>query len=243
MFAKASATYQGMSGQSNQFLLNPVDCSAPMQGIILNVAAATGPAFEMVGLFVKQMKNGAMVRNWDVLNKVGSPQWAAGHGTNPQIPAYTADQGGYNLQIEATVKSRLSSSVNVLFRTQTCPRGTSPIQIPPCGQNVDSPSYVSIAPGATVQLPIWELQMWSVSIDERCWVVDADTGEVYNVGLDYFDNNWLYYPDIGYRADDWFIPIDVAGILSALPSWAWLGLGGLTAAAVAIELAIRRRKK
>jgi hypothetical protein len=239
--AKASATYQGMAGQTNGwFWLNPVDCSAPLQTIILNTSATAGPAFEMVRLFVKQMKNGQMVRNWDMLNTVGSPQYAASHG-NPQIPAYTPDQGGYNFQIEATLKSKLNHSVSVFFRTETCPRGQSPIQTPPCGQVVEG-NPVTIDAGATVQLPVWQLKMWSSSIDEHCWVVDADTQEIYNVGVDYIDNNYLYYPDIGYRADDWFIPIDVAGALAGIPSWYWIP-AGLILAGIAAEVVIQSRKK
>lgn len=182
------------------------ECNGPDQTVVLNVVYPPAPQFEIVGLWVKHVNacaGNALIRAWDMLNQVGSPEPGHTH-TWPEIPPYTPDMCGHNFQIEATVKNITSQTLKVRFRTQTCPRGSGPYQTPPCGLLVDSGAYVEIPPGGVVLLPIWQLQMWSENIDEHCWVVDID-GYVYNCLVRYFDN-W------NYRADDWYIPINAAGV-------------------------------
>lgn len=161
--------------------------------------AALTPSYQVVGLWVKQMKNGQLVKAWDMLNQVGSPNT----GVCPEIPEWTSDQGDFNFQIEVTAKNLGTVARPVKFRTQTCPKGTGgipPMPIPPCGGLVDS-GTVTIAPGETKLLPIWQLRMWSVNIDQHCEIVD-ENGYVYN--------SWvMYYDNAGYQADDFYIPINV----------------------------------
>jgi len=159
------------------------------------------PQFQITMFWVKWIENGTVKQAWDMLASVGSP----GHNAPIQIPAWTSAVGSYNLQVEVTVKNLTGQTLDLKLRVQVCPRNTSglpPLPIPPCGQLLDSPADIHIGSGFTWILPIWQLQMWSESIDLHLEVVDAVDQTVYNCIVPYYDN-------AGYRADDFYVPIDV----------------------------------
>ncbi len=175
------------------------------------------PQFKIDMLWLKWIQNGVVKQAWDLLAAVGSPNSGK---PRPQIPAWTSDQGPHNLQLEVTAHNETTTGLNVKLRVQMCPRGISglpPMPKPPCGDLKDSGSSV-VAPGALVLptilgmvkttypvlLPIWQLQMWSESVDLHVEIVDVD-GTVYNTLIPYYDNS-------GYRADDFYQPIDVLGV-------------------------------
>jgi hypothetical protein len=95
--------------------------------------------------------------------------------------------------------------------------------IPPCGSLLDSAASVTIAPGETKLLPIWQLQMWSENIDEHNEIVDVN-GTVYNCLVDYWDN-------ATYRADDWYTPVDTAGVGPVGPKGKIINLSAPSSAA------------
>ena len=155
-------------------------------------------------LWVKWMKPDgvAVYRAWDILALgTQSPISLA-------IPAWTQDQGGFNVQIEATVQNVTSERLSVVYRTQTCPKslggtyGGGGGPIPPCGLVVDS-AAVQVGPGETVLLPIWQLRMWSEPIREHNWIVDDGALDITRLGTYY--NIAFPWQNWAYRQDDWFI--------------------------------------
>lgn len=231
------AYFQDQVAETNPFLLG-FDCSGPTQNLTMQTPpVGGGPQFEITSLFVKRVDaQGNQIQNWDMLNQVGSPEPGHTHEW-PQIPAWTSEQGPHNFQIEAAAKNLTSQPLTVKFRTMT-----EGLTSGGHGDIVDSPESVTIPPGETMQLPIWQLRMWSENIHQHNWIVDAQTGQIYNCGVDYYDNNYHYYPDTGYRADDWYIPVNVLGV-PQLPSWWWILALAAIPIPVAIAVALRRRRK
>ena len=192
-------------------------------------------AFEIVELWLKHVgPNNELLHGWNML-EVGSPEPGHTHSW-PQIPTWTQDAGPHNLQIEATVRNMSDQLLTVRFRTQTCPRGQGPYQIPPCGEVVDSEASVTVAPGQTVLLPIWQLRMWSENITEHNWIVDAVTGAIYNALVRYWDN-------YEYQADDWFLEINSTGGGAGASKWLIGGIVAFALLAVGAEGAIQYRKR
>jgi len=176
------------------------------------------PQFKIDMFWVKWVESGignvdVVKQAWDMLANVGSP----GHLSPIQVPAWESIVGPHNLQVEVTAHQINASDafnpfagLNVRLRVQVCPRNTSglpPLPIPPCGQLLDSgasvfaPAKSVLGTTFSVLLPIWQLQMWSENIDLHLEIVDVD-GTVYNCLVPYYDN-------AGYRADDFYVPINV----------------------------------
>jgi hypothetical protein len=144
------------------------------------------PQFEIVQLFVKQVDaedNNLLVKQWNILAS-----------EVPAIPTYMGSL--HNFQIEATIKNRTNQALTVKYRTQT-----EGMKSATKGGLVES-ATITIQAGASAQLPIWQLKMWSEDIIQHNWIVDSD-GTVYNALVDYWAN-------ASYRADDWSFQIHVA---------------------------------
>jgi hypothetical protein len=179
------------------------------------------PQFEIRELWVKWMENGTAKQSWNMLQDVGSPEPTHTH-TWPKIPEWNQNMGGFNYQIEATILNKTSETLNLKFRTQTCPRdtiGLPPMPKPPCGDLVDSSAAVTVGPYGTVLMPVFQLRMWGKDIDQHCEIVDANDQTVYNCLVPYNDNS-------EYRADDWYMPIDSTGALGTQSASIWQTLTG-----------------
>jgi hypothetical protein len=179
------------------------------------------PQFEIRELWVKWMENGTVKQAWNMLQDVGSPEPTHVH-TWPKIQEWNQNMGGFNYQIEATILNKTSATLNLKFRTQTCPRdtiGLPPMPKPPCGDLVDSSAAVTVGPFGTVLMPVFQLRMWGKDIDQHCEIVDANDQTVYNCLVPYNDNS-------EYRADDWYIPIDATSALGTRSASIWQTLTG-----------------
>ena len=184
-------------------------------------AGLPAPQFEIRELWIKWMENGNVKQAWNMLHDVGSPEPRHTH-TWPKIPEWKQSMGGFNFQIEATIVNKTSATLNLKFRTQTCPRGTyglPPMPKPPCGDLVDSGAAVTVGPYGTILMPVFQLRMWPKDIDQHCEIVDANDQTVYNCLVPYTDN-------AEYRADDWYIPIDSVGAAGMPGASLWQRLSG-----------------
>jgi hypothetical protein len=184
-------------------------------------AGLPAPQFEIRELWIKWIEDGNVKQAWNMLHDVGSPESRHTH-TWPKIPEWKQSMGGFNLQIEATIVNKTSTTLSLKFRTQTCPRGTHglpPMPKPPCGDLVDSGAAVTVGPYGTILMPVFQLRMWPKDIDQHCEIVDAKDQTVYNCLVPYTDN-------AEYRADDWYIPIDSVGAAGMPGASLWQRLTG-----------------